>query len=305
LTKNEKKNITASILQRLKNYSQAQREDHGLTLSNYAIERFLYRLSISKYTEEFVLKGAQLFRIWTDKSYRPTRDLDLLRFGSPDIAGLVKIFQAVCNVETEVEDGVVYLEESVRAEVIREENEYDGIRIKLEFKIGRAGQFMQVDIGFGDSVSPPATKIQFPTILEMPSPNLKAYTRDTVVAEKVEAMIILGYANSRMKDFYDVYKLSKEFDFEWNTLKKSIQLTFKKRRTAIPNELPLAFTEEFSGDSIKQTQWNAFLRKNSLVSISFPQAIEGIKTFVEPIFMAISNSNDNNYIWSSRKGWVT
>lgn len=305
MTKNEKKNITASILQRLKNYSQAQREDHGLTLSNYAIERFLYRLSISKYAEQFVLKGAQLFQIWTDKSYRPTRDLDLLRFGSPDIAGLVKIFQAVCNIKTEVEDGIVYLAESVRAEVIREENEYDGIRIKLEFKIGRAGQFMQVDIGFGDSVSPPATEIQFPTILEMPSPNLKAYTRDTVVAEKVEAMISLGYANSRMKDFYDVYKLSKEFDFEGKTLKKSIQLTFKKRRTAIPNETPLAFTAEFSDDSIKQTQWNAFLRKNSLESIPLTQVIEGIKTFVEPIFLAISNSNDNNYIWSSRKGWMT
>lgn len=301
MSNDKKKNITASILQRLKNYSEARKEDRGLTLTNYAIERFLYRLSISKYTDQFVLKGAQLFRIWTETSYRPTRDLDLLRFGSPDITELQKIFQDICNIETEVEDGIIYLAETVKGEVIREENEYDGVRVKLKYRIGRTGEVMQVDIGFGDVVSPPATVIQFPSILEMPSPNFRAYCRDTVIAEKVEAMVSLGYANSRMKDFYDVYKLSKEFDFDGKTLKESIELTFDKRKTDIPNKSPLAFTREFFDDPIKQTQWNAFLKKNSLESITLTQVVEIIKIFIEPIFTAISNSDDYNSTWSPNR----
>lgn len=305
MSKDKKKNITASILQRLKNYSEIRKEDRGLTLTRYAIERFLYRLSISKYAEQFVLKGAQLFQIWTDTPYRPTRDLDLLRFGSPDITELEKIFKDVCIIETEIEDGIVYLAETVRGKVIREENEYDGVRIIFEFRIGKTGEFMQVDIGFGDVVNPPATVIQFPSILEMPSTNIKAYCRDTVIAEKVETMVNLGYANSRMKDFYDVYKLSNEFDFDGKTLKESIQLTFNKRKTNIPNEPPLAFTKEFYDDSIKQTQWNAFLKKNSLEPIALTQVVEIIKTFIEPIFIAISKSDDYNSAWSPNKAWMT
>lgn len=304
MSKDEKKNITASILQRLKNYSETRKEDRGLTLTNYAIERLLYRLSISEYAEQFVLKGAQLFRIWSDVPYRPTRDVDLLRFGSPDIEVLEDIFRDICNITTNVEDGILYLAETVKAEVIREENEYDGVRIKLEFRIGRTGQYLQVDIGFGDSVNPPAMEIQFPSMLEMPSPNLRAYCRDTAVSEKVEAMVKLGYANSRMKDFYDVYKLSKEFDFDGTILKNAIQLTFEKRKTSIPNEPPLSFTSEFSEDSVKQTQWNAFLRKNSLESIPFTQVVKRIKAFVMPMFSAINESKDNDSKWSPNKGWI-
>lgn len=298
------KNAAASILQRLKNYSEARKEDRGLTLANYAIERFLYRLSISEYAEQFVLKGAQLFRLWTDESYRPTRDLDLLCFGSPDVSGLNKIFRDLCNIETEYEDGIVYLPETVRAEAIREENEYDGVRIKLEFRMGRTGEFMQIDIGFGDALSPPPTAINFPSILEMPSPPFRAYCRDTVVAEKVEAMVSLGYANSRMKDFYDIYRLSQEFNFDGKVLSKAIELTFARRKTTVPNEPPLAFTREFSDDSIKQSQWDAFLRKNSLESIIFTEAIERIKEFIEPMFLAINNLSNHKSVWSSGKGWL-
>lgn len=304
MSKNENKNIATSILQRLKNYSEARKEDRGLTLTNYTIERLLYRLSISKYAEQFVLKGAQLFRIWSDASYRPTRDLDLLRFGSPNIVVLEKIFQEICNIKTDIEDGIIYLAETVRAEVIREENEYDGVRIKFEFRIGKTGQFLQIDIGFGDSVNPPAMNIQFPSILGMPSPNLRAYCRETVVSEKVEAMVSLGYANSRMKDFYDVYKLSKEFNFDGKVLKNAIQLTFAKRKTEIPEKLPLAFTKEFSDDSVKQTQWNAFLRKNSLEPTQFTQVVERIAAFVMPLFLTTNESNSNNSIWASNKGWM-
>jgi predicted nucleotidyltransferase component of viral defense system len=297
------KNIPASILQRLKNYSQARKEDRGLTLSNYAIERFLYRLSISEYSDQFVLKGAQLFRVWTDDPYRPTRDLDLLRFGSPDISELEGIFRDICGIGGEVEDGIVFLPETVRGQAIREENQYDGVRIKLEFRIGRTGQFMQIDIGFGDSVNPPAKAIQFPCMLEMPAPNFKAYCRETTVAEKVEAMVSLGFANSRMKDFYDVYKLAEGFDFDGIILKDAIKLTFEKRGTSIPNETPLALTKEFFENSAKQMQWNAFINKNSLEAVAFSSVVEKIRVFIEPVFSAINNFGDYDFTWRSGGSW--
>ena len=193
-------------------------------------------MSISEYSNQFILKGAQLFRMWTNSKYRPTRDLDLLRFGSPDISELTEIFKDICNVTIEAEDGIVFLSETVRGQEIREENQYDGVRIKLEFRIGRSGQFMQIDIGFGDAVNPPATMIKYPCMLEMPAPNFRAYRPETVIAEKIEAMVSLGFANSRMKDFYDVNKLAEKFDFDGMVLKEAIRLTFKKRKTTIPIE---------------------------------------------------------------------
>ena len=303
MTESEKKNITASILQKLKNYSEARKEDRGLTITNYAIERLLYRFSISQYASQFVLKGAQLFRIWTDTAYRPTRDLDLLRFGNPDIAELEQIFRNVCTVESDIQDGIVFIPETVRGEVIREGNEYDGVRVKLEFRIGRTGEFMQIDIGFGDTVNPPATEIQFPSILEMPSAKLKAYCQDTVIAEKVEAMVSLGFANSRMKDFYDVYTLSKTFHYDGTTLKDTIESTFARRNTEIPDKVPIAFSEEFAKDSVKQTQWNAFIKRNSLEPVDLIQVVEIIAAYTYPLFVAIKDSKDYSFKWQPDKGW--
>jgi predicted nucleotidyltransferase component of viral defense system len=283
-----KSNINASILQRLKNYSKARKEDRGLTISNYAIERFLYRLSLSPYADQFVLKGAQLFRIWTGDNYRPTRDVDLLRFGSPDITELEQIFREICRLEIDDEDGIVYHAESVKGEAIREENEYDGVRIKLEFRIGRTGEFMQVDIGFGDAVNPPVTKIQFPSILEMPSAKLNAYSHETVVAEKVEAMVSLGYTNSRMKDFYDVHQLSQKYDFDEQLLTEAIRSTFKRRNANIPDDLPVAFTKDFYDDPAKIAQWTAFIRKNALEEAHLSDVVGVIRDFVTPIFRVIT-----------------
>jgi hypothetical protein len=273
MSQSEKKNMTASILQRLKNYSEARQEDRGLTITNYAIERFLYRFSLSQYASQFVLKGAQLFRIWTDSAYRPTRDLDLLRFGNPDMAELERIFRQICTIESDSQDGIVFLPETVKGEVIREENNYDGIRIKLEFRIGRTGEL--------------------------------AYCQDTVIAEKVEAMVNLGYANSRMKDFYDVYTLSKKFHYDGTTLKDTIQSTFSRRNTEIPNKVPVAFSEEFSHDSLKQTQWNAFVKRNSLEPADLAHVIEGIRAYIYPVFVAINDSNDYPLKWHPDRGWST
>lgn len=305
MSKSEKPNITASILQRLKNYSQSRKEDRGLTITNYAIERFLYRLSVSPYTSQFVLKGAQLFRVWTINTYRPTRDLDLLRLGNPDIPELEQIFRQICNVKTDTQDGIAYIADTVKGQAIREDNRYGGIRIKLEFRIGKTGEFMQIDIGFGDAVNPPAQEILFPSILEMPSAHLRAYSYDTVVAEKVEAMVTLGYGNSRIKDFYDIYKLSVEITFNGKVLKDTIQSTFSRRDTDIPDGSPVALTVEFSQDPSKQRQWKAFINKNSLEAADFPQAIERIHQFISPVFLAIRDSQDFNFSWKPRSGWIT
>ena len=303
MSKDDKKNITASILQRLKNYSQANKEDRGLTITNYAIERLLYRISNSQYADQFILKGAQLFRIWTNDSYRPTRDLDLLRFGNPDIHALEEIFKEICKIEIDIQDGIIFIEDSVKGEVIREDNVYDGVRIKLEFKIGRTGEYIQIDIGFGDAVNPPAKEITFPSILNMPAPKLMAYTYETVVAEKVEAMVTLGFTNSRMKDFYDVYQMSDQFVFDGNLLADTILKTFQKRGTTIPAELPVAFTKEFSEDNMKQTQWNAFINKNSLENLAFPIVVARIDAFIFPIFDALISSQTFSLSWKSDKQW--
>ena len=304
MAEREPKNITASILQRLKNYSEARKEDRRLTITNYAIERLLYRFSISQYASQFVLKGAQLFRIWTDMPYRPTRDLDLLRFGGPDVTELEEIIRQVCMVESDIQDGIIFLPETVRGQTIREKNKYDGVRVKLEYRIGKAGEFIQIDIGFGDSINPPATEVWYPSILNMPSAKLRAYCQDTVIAEKVEAMITLGYVNSRMKDFYDVYIFSKNFHYKGKMLKDTIQYTFARRETEIPNKLPVAFSNEFSQDLLKRKQWNAFINKSLLDPIDFTNVIETIRVFIHPVFTALIDSNDFPLDWMPGKGWT-
>jgi hypothetical protein len=216
---------------------------------------------------------------------------------------LERIFRHICAVESDCQDGIVFLPETVKGEVIREENKYDGIRIKLEFKIGRTGEFMQIDIGFGDAVTPPAAEIRFPSILDMPSATFRAYCQDTVIAEKLEAMVSLGYANSRMKDFYDVYTLSTQFQYDGTRLKDAIQSTFARRNTAIPDTPPVAFSEEFSKDPLKQTQWNAFMKRNALGSADLAHVIEGIRTFIDPVFAAIKDSKGYPLKWLPNSGW--
>ena len=275
MSKEEIKNIHASILQRLKNYSDKKQEDYGLTLSRYAIERLLYRLSRSEHADQFVLKGAQLFSLWLDSPHRPTRDVDLLRYGTVDVDELVRIFQDICRIRINVQDGIEFLSEAVRGEAIRDQAEYDGIRIKLEYRIGSTGQFMQIDVGFGDAITPPASKIEFPSILDMPSATLKSYSRETMIAEKVEAMVSLGIANSRMKDFFDVYLLSQDFEFDGEILRAAIESTFARRKTTIPKETALAFTKEFSNDPTKQKQWVVFSKRAiGLSKVGFEQVTQ-------------------------------
>ena len=259
----DEQGIAQSVRQRLLNLSVETGEEYNRLLVRFAVERLLYRLSQSQHADAFVLKGAMLFSVWTRALHRPTRDVDLLGFGDPSEARLLDVFRDVCGQAVEA-DGMTFNPDSVTAAPIRDEHAYAGIRLRLSAKLGNAKISLQVDVGFGDVVTPAATTAEYPTLLDQPAPHLRMYPPETVVAEKLEAMVSLGMANSRMKDFYDAWVLLSQFDLDDTVLASAIRATFERRRTILPKEMPLAFTDEFAADADKQKQWNAFLRRSDL-----------------------------------------
>lgn len=261
--KDKPRNLAASVRHRLTDLARKQGEDFQLVLTRYAIERLLYRLSRSAHREEFVLKGAMLFQLWTQQRHRPTRDLDLLGRGNHSIGTLAQVFKEVCALTVE-DDGLVFLTDTVHAEKIKEDQDYEGVRVHCEARLERARIDLQIDVGFGDAITPKAIEVQYPAMLEFPAASLRAYPRETVVAEKFQAMVALGIANSRMKDFFDLWTLAHSFEFNGPTLCHAIQATFKRRKTALPTEPPLALTSEFGTDAAKVKQWEAFIKKSRL-----------------------------------------
>lgn len=258
----EKKNLAASVHQRLKNIAAASGEDFNYLLRRFANERWLYRLSASPHRDRFLLKGASLFTLWFNQPHRPTRDLDLLGFGAPEIIRLETVFREICHIAAS--DGLTFDPASVKGAEIKEGQEYQGVRILFAAFLGAVRINLQVDVGFGDAVTPVAETVRFPTVLEFPAPELFAYPKETVIAEKFEAMVKLGISNSRMKDFWDLQTMIGKFEFDGAVLQTAIAATFERRRTVLPTRLPLALTDEFADDKGKQTQWNAFVRKNKL-----------------------------------------
>ena len=212
---------------------------------------------------DFYLKGAMLFTLWHDEPHRPTRDADFLGFVEPEVDKLIEIFRSLCDLGN-INDGIQFNSDTVRAEEIREDNVYEGIRVRLQGELAGANIGLQFDVGFGDAVTPGPDDIVFPTLLDQAAPELKAYPVYTVIAEKFEAMVKLGIANSRMKDFYDLWVLKNKFDLEEKILKEAVQATFKRRRTKIPKGMPLALTSEFSENESKKKQWISFLNKNGI-----------------------------------------
>jgi predicted nucleotidyltransferase component of viral defense system len=207
------------------NKAKDRGEDFQYILTRYVLERFLYRLSQSSLGNTFVLKGALLFQFWTKTPHRATRDADLLAQGAPSVDRFVEIFANLCN-EKVADDGLIFLTASVQGEQIKAEDEYQGIRITAEARLGSARIPLQIDIGFGDAITPGPAEIEYPTLLDFPAPKLLAYNRETVVAEKFQAMVFLGMANSRMKDFFDVWTLAREFSFDGQALSQAIAATF-------------------------------------------------------------------------------
>jgi len=233
MTKDKPSNIAISVRQRLLNILRDTGDDPNLVWTRYATERLLYRLSVSEYAGEFILKGAMLFMVWTGKTYRPTLDMDFLGQGDDSSERLAEVFRKVCGVDVEP-DGLVFDVDTVASAPIREEQEYQGQRVTLIAFLGKARIPIQVDVGFGDVVTPKAKKIRYPTLLDFPAPSIRACPRETVVAEKFQAMVMLGIANSRMKDFYDLYVLARDFSFDGNTLVRAIKATFKRRKEISP-----------------------------------------------------------------------
>ena len=296
--------LAESVRQRLLNLSKSQNETFDLMLTLFGMERLLYRLSRSQWKNEFVLKGAILFRIWDGSPHRPTRDLDLMGFINNDVEGMRRIFQSICQTEVE-NDGIVFLPESVQCDEIREGNLYQGIRVRLIAELAGARIRLQVDVGFGDTVIPEPVNIVFPTLLELPAPRLLAYSRYSVVSEKFHALVILGIINSRMKDFYDLWLLIQKFDFSGSILNKAIHSTFRRRHTEIPREVPLALTDSFSSDEYKTTQWNAFLKKNNLESEAedLTTTIQILHDFLMPPVLSLAHNKPFTQSWSPPGPW--
>jgi len=251
-------NMGASVRARLLAIARERKQTFDLILTRYAVERLLYRLSTSRFRDRFVLKGAMLMTTWFDVPFRPTRDLDLLGYGDPEADGMLATFAEVCAVEGN--DGVVFDSKGLAVESIRDELEYGGLRLRTNADIGGAVVRISIDIGFGDATAPGLEELDYPVLLDNPAPHLRAYSRETVIAEKFQAMVLLGRANSRMKDFYDIWLLAKTHSFEDDRLARAIAATFERRRTEIPTETPDGLTAAFAEDPVKQQQWAAFVR---------------------------------------------
>ncbi len=256
------KNIAHSVRQRLLNRAKETGQPNEYILLRYALERVLYRLGASRYAERFMLKGALLFSVWGQEDHRPTRDADFLGSEPSDLAQLESVFREVCEVR--FDDGIVFDPDSVAAASIAEDKVYAGARITFRAALAGARIPVQIDVGFGDAVTPGPEIIQYPAMLEFPAPSLRAYPVYTVVAEKLHAMVALGLDNTRMKDFYDLWVIARRFKLETPLLGGAIAATFERRRTAIPASIPVALTREFSQTASRQSQWNGFVRRNRL-----------------------------------------
>ena len=295
----KKRNLPASIKQRLLNLSEAKDIAFDLILTRYAIERLLYRLTQSSHAGGFLLKGAMLFAVWSPGAHRPTRDLDLLGFGPSDADAVKLVFQELCQVPVD-DDGLAFSSESIRVEEIRADAHYGGLRVQLLALLGKVKIPVQVDIGYGDTVTPGPETVTFPPLLDFPAPTLRAYPIYTVVAEKFEAMVSLGETNTRMKDFYDVWFLCERFGFEKSILTKAITGTFERRRSPVPASVNVvAWSEPFI--AAKQSVWAAFLKRNALQSPEFTVVIGQIREFIGPILEPKAGTKQ----WTPKFGWKT
>jgi len=296
------RNIPASVRQRLLNRAKSDRRPFNELLQYYAMERFLYRLSQSAHADRFILKGALMLRVWRSPELRPTMDIDMLGKTSNEEADIVAQIRDILTVDVET-DGLAFDPDSIQAERITEDADYEGIRIRFLGALGSARINMQIDIGFGDVVYPKPEESDLPTMLNSPAPRLLCYSRESSIAEKLEAMVKLGMLNSRMKDFYDIWLLSRQFDFDGTKLAEAIRLTFEQRGTTLPAEIE-AFTEPFI--EAKQTQWAAFWKRlqQNHVPASFREITVSVNRFLSPIVAALSSGKPSPTNWTAPGAWT-
>jgi hypothetical protein len=298
--------MAASVRSRLTMRAHTEGEEPEYVLTRYALERLLYRLGKSPYAGTFILKGALLFALWEGHPHRTTRDLDLLGFGLSDVGHIEQVFRELCTLPV-VDDGLSFLPETVHARPIREQLEYSGICVRLQATLGTARLRVQADVGFGDVITPAAQEVDLPTLLDLPAPHLHVYPRETVVAEKFEAMARLGLTTTRMKDFYDLLLLARQFAIDGWMLAAAIQATFARRNTDLPPTLqpPLALSDEFAGDAAKQAEWRGFLRRSKLESggITLHEVIEELRAFLLPPAAALAAGPGFDQQWEPTGPW--
>jgi hypothetical protein len=275
------KNLAASIRARLLAVAKTQGADFNQILVRFALERILYRMSQSAHADRFLLKGALLFTLWYDLPHRPTRDADLLGFGPSDLASIAQTFRDIVNVQ--VEDGIIFDPESISVEEIRKEAGYAGARVLIAATLANARCKTQIDIGFGDAVTPGPVHAVYPVLLEeLPAPRLRTYPAYTVVAEKLHAIALLGMTNSRLKDYMDLSVLLDREVLDADILVEAIAATFVRRGMSVPTELPVGLSEEFGNDPTRQAMWTAFLKKNQLAVRPLFEVVETLRNVLGP-----------------------
>lgn len=295
------KNIAASVRQRLLNRARSDKRPFNELLQYYAMERFLYRLSRSQHADRFILKGALMLRVWQSPEFRPTMDIDMLGRTNNEESSIIAQVRDVLAIPSQ-EDGILFDADSIEAERITEDADYAGLRLRFRATLDTARITMQIDFGFGDVIYPGPEEADLPVMLDFPAPRLLCYSRESAIAEKFEAMVKLGTLNSRMKDFYDIWLLSRQFDFEGAGLTEAIRLTFKQRGTIMPREIE-AFTDAFA--DAKQIQWRAFHRRlgHDHVPASFSDIAEAVGGFLIPIAKHLSSVNLMPTRWNAPGPW--
>jgi len=297
------KNITASVHQRLLNKAKESSRPFNELLQHFAIERFIYRLSKSPHSDRFILKGALMFSVWSGPASRPTMDIDLLGNIENRLEVIIAAIKDACAMDVEA-DGISFNAETVEAGRITEDAEYKGVRVRVQGGLGNARVSLQIDIGFGDVIVPGPSKVAYPALLDFPAPELNGYTMESTIAEKFQAMVKLGVLNSRMKDFYDIWILSREFDFKGEILAEAVEKTFENRNTPITLNAAI-FDPSFGKNGNKNVQWQGFIRKTKLINApeSFEEVIAVVKLFLGPLAASIGERRAFNNIWAAPGPW--
>ena len=301
---NAARNTAASVRQRLLNRARKTGEDFNLVLTRYAVERLLFRLSQSRYRSDFVLKGAMLLSAWRAERHRPTRDLDLTGYGSGSAEELAAAFREIVTLSVEP-DGLEFNPDEIAVSEIREDQEYHGQRVIIPARLSAARIKVQVDVGFGDVITPDPQELDFPTLLGSPSPRIRTYPPEAIIAEKLHAMVNLGIRNSRMKDFYDILVLSRELSFKGRSLAAAVIATFDRRRTPLPYPAPMALTVEFGSNPDKAIQWKAFLMRSGLPApaVDFAAVVREISGFLLPVLGVANSRSRLRRTWNPGGPW--
>ena len=303
MTKRKPANLSASVHQLLLNKARQTHRPFNELLQYYAMERFLYRLSKSPHAAKFILKGALMFTAWKLESYRPTMDIDLLGKTANQVESIVAITREV-GAQAVVPDGLAFNADTVKGTRITENANYQGVRIRFQSNLGAARVTLQLDIGFGDVIVPAPQPIEYPTLLDFEAPRLRGYSKESIVAEKFESLVNLGILNSRMKDYFDIWTLSRQFAFDGQTLGNAIAKTFSHRETKIVSE-PIGLTAKFADDTTKMSQWRGFIRKSRLDALpELAEVVVNIASFLGPLVTTLNAGKTFRRKWTPPGPWV-